>query len=189
MPSNSTVNDLATISEYLWSVQIAKDNAFSGNSINNGRNIVLYAERKALEYGIDQSLSGLDTVANYVYSLIGAKLPLANQVLVSGSGGIIPSPSGGGSTSLTAYRSQFVVGDTGDLFGNGGTVATINIGAGNNFLTNSIQVSLDQSILPQNDPSYVSYTVSYAAGIVSITLNQAAVTNQLYIITFDYIIA
>lgn len=188
MPSNSTIQDLAAISSYLWTSQIAQDNAFSGGSINNGRNVALYTQRKALDYGIAQSLDGITGVATMVYTLCGAKLQLANQVLLNGSGGII-NPSTGAATSLTPYRAQFVVGGTDDLFGNGGTVATINIGVGNNFLSNSIQVSLDQSILPQNSSSYISYTVSYAAGIVTINLNQAAVTNQLYIITFDYIIA
>ena len=188
MPSNATVQDLSAICQYLWTEQISKDNAFTGNSINNGRDTVLYIQRKALDYGIEQSLDGLQGVGNLVYSLCGSKIQLANQVLINGSGGVIPPTTGAG-TTLTAYRSQFVVGGTGDLFGNGGTVATINIGAGNNFLTNSIQVSLDQSILPQNNSSYVSYTVSYAAGIVNITLNQAPSPGQLYIITFDYIIA
>lgn len=188
MATNATIQDLSKISQYLWSTQIAKDNAFAGGSINNGRDLALYIQRKALDYGLAQSLDGITGVATMVYTLCGSKLQLANQVLANGSGGVV-NPTTGAGTTLTAYRSQFVVGGTGDLFGDGGTVATINIGAGNNFLTNSIQVSLDQSILPQNNPSYVSYTVSYAAGIVTITLNQAAVTNQLYIITFDYIIA
>jgi hypothetical protein len=185
MPSNTTVQDLAEISQYLWTSQIAQDNAFSGGSINNGRNIALYNQRKALDYGLQQSLSGVTGVATMVYSLCGAKLQLANQVLSAGSGGVVPNPSGG-SSSLAAYRSQFVVGSPDSLFTNGGTVATIYIGMGNNFLSNSIQVSLDQSILPQNNPNYISYTVSYSLGTVTITLNQPAQTGQLYIITFDY---
>lgn len=96
MPTAATTTALAQISEYLWVVQIGKDNAFNSGSINNGRDTVLYMERKALQYGIDQSLSGLTGVNNYVYSLIGAKLQLANQVLANGSGGVVPTPSGGG---------------------------------------------------------------------------------------------
>ena len=187
MPSNPTVQDLAAISGYLWTSQIAQDNAFAGGSINNGRNTALYMERKALDYGIDESLSGLQGVGNLVYSLCGAKLQLANQVLANGSGGVVPIPSGGGS-SLTIYRSQFVVGGVDSLFTDGGTVATINIGAGNNFLSNSLQVSCDQVILPRDSNNYFSYSVSYAAGIVTITLNQAAANGQIYIIGFDYYI-
>lgn len=37
-------------------------------------------------------------VGNYVYSLLGAKLQLANQILSGGSGGIVPSPTPGGGT-------------------------------------------------------------------------------------------
>jgi hypothetical protein len=188
MPTNTTTLDLAEISTYLWGNKIGSDNAFKGGSPDNGRDVVLYTQRKALEYGIDQSLSGVTGVAKYVYALIGGQLPLANQVLVAGSGGIVPNPSGGGSTSLTVYRNQFNVGDSGALFVDGGTTATINIGVGNNFLANSIQVELDQVLLPQNNSNYISYTVSYAAGVVQIVLNQAAQLNQLYVITFDYII-
>ena len=187
MPSNSTIQDLAAISSYLWTSQIAQDNAFSGGSINNGRNIALYTQRKALDYGIAQSLDGITGVATMVYTLCGSKLQLANQVLNNSSGGIVPPVSGSG-TSLTAYRAQFVVGGVDSLFTDGGTTATINIGAGNNLLNNSMQISLDQSILPQNDSNYISYTFNYAAGNVVINLNQAAINGQLYIITFDYII-
>ncbi len=187
MPTNATIQDLAAISGYLWTSQIAQDNAFSGGSINNNRNVVLYAQRKALEYGIDQSLDGITGVAVATYALCGAKLQLANQVLISGSGGVVPSPSGAG-TSLTVYRSQFNVGDIDALFTNGSTVATIDIGVGNNFLSNSFEMYLDQVSVPRNNANYISYSLSYAAGIVTITLNQAAQTGQLYLIQFDYII-
>lgn len=41
-------------------------------------------------------------VGNYVYSLLGAKLQLANQILSNGSGGVVPSPTPGGS-GLSPY--------------------------------------------------------------------------------------
>lgn len=188
MPTNSTTNSLAKISQYLYVVQNIKDRAFSGVAINSNKDIILYMERKALEYGIAQSISTLQGVGQYVYSLIGGKLQLANQVLTNGSGGIVV-PSTNSGNSLRVYRNQFNVGDVGGLFTNGSTVATIDIGVGSNFIINSMVITLDQVEMPRNNSNYISYTVSYAAGIVTITLNQAAQTGQLYIITFDYIIA
>ena len=103
MSTPNTTQSLALISQYLYSVQIGQDNAFNGGSIYNNRDMVMYIQRKALDYGIAQSLSGLQGVANNVYALIGGKLQLANNILVSGSGGIIVPPSGSGNTGLTPF--------------------------------------------------------------------------------------
>lgn len=99
MPTAAVTTSLAQISEYLWGVTILQQNSFGNGSINSGRDTVLYMERKALEYGNAQGLDDLSGVNNYVYSLIGAKLQLANEVYSSGSGGVVPSPSGG----ITGY--------------------------------------------------------------------------------------
>lgn len=93
MPTASVTTSLAQITQYLYTVQINKDNAFGNSSINTGRDVILYAERKALQYAIDQSL--VTTSNNYVYALIGAKLQLANEVYSSGSAGIAVTASGG----------------------------------------------------------------------------------------------
>lgn len=108
MPTAQVTNSLADISEYLWSVTIAKENAFRNGSINNGRNIVLYMENKSLSYALAQ---GLDTtgIDGYVYALIGAKLQQAYEVYSSGSGGVVPSPSGGGIVGYTPYPINITV--------------------------------------------------------------------------------
>lgn len=100
MATPNTIQSLALISQYLYTVQISKDKAFKGGTITPNRDVVLYTQRKALEYGINQSLTGLQGVANNVYALIGGKLQLANQILSSGSSGIVVNPSSG-SGSLT----------------------------------------------------------------------------------------
>ena len=100
MADTSTTKSLALISQYLYSVQIAQDKAFKGGSINSGRDMVMYMQRKALDYGINQSLTGLQGVANNIYALIGGKLQLANEILSTGSSGIVVSSSSG-SGSLT----------------------------------------------------------------------------------------
>ena len=108
MPTASVTTSLAQISQYLWSNSILKANSFQNGSINNGRDVIMYAERKALQYGNAQGLSDLSGVNNYVYALIGAQLQLANQVYSNGSGGVVPSPSGGGG-GLTPYPINVVI--------------------------------------------------------------------------------
>jgi hypothetical protein len=54
MPAAPYTIAIAEISQYLYSVSILKDNAFRNGSINNGRDIVIYMERKALEWGYGQ---------------------------------------------------------------------------------------------------------------------------------------
>lgn len=54
MPTTSNIIALADITQYLFSVSILQDNAFRNGSINNGRDIVIYMEKKALQYGEEQ---------------------------------------------------------------------------------------------------------------------------------------
>lgn len=187
MATPSITNSLAKVSQYLWSVDIATKRAFCGGTINNGKDIIMYLERKALEYGIDNSLSNIQGVSQYVYSLIGGKLQLANQAYSSGSGGIIVNPSTGTSTLSSLYI-QFVVGDIGALLVAGSTTFTINIGVGNVFQDGAFQIYCDQVLLPRNNNNYLSYQVSYAAGIITVVLNAAAQTGQLYQINGTYLI-
>lgn len=108
MPTAAVTTSLAQISQELWSSTIIKESAFGNGSINKNRDIVLYMERKALEYGNAQSLDDVSGVNNYVYSLIGSKLQLANEVYSSGSGGVVPTPSGG-ITGYVPYPINIVV--------------------------------------------------------------------------------
>ena len=89
MPISSVVtNSLAKICQYL----VANDNAVKSSMFNGAINedtpMILYMERKGLEYGIAQNLPNLQRNANYVYSLLGANLNKANNILTNGGGGI-----------------------------------------------------------------------------------------------------
>ena len=90
------VVSLAEISQYLWCDSIPKQNVLFNGSIDPRKAQQLYMERKALQYGIAESLSGLPGVANYVYALCGAKLAIAQEILVNGSSGGTVIPGGGG---------------------------------------------------------------------------------------------
>ena len=161
-PTNTTY--LARISQFLWGVTIAQERAFKGGSINAGRDLVLYMERKALEYGVAQSLSGLTGVSNYVYSLIGGKVNLANQILINSSGGVLVNPTTGDSSTLIAFNLEFTVGSGGMI--DGQTTYTINYPY---IMQDSITVELPQSNLPVGDPNQLSYTVAYTNTEATIT--------------------
>lgn len=104
MATPSTITALADISQYLWTYDIARSNSFYNgtNNMNEGRDIVLLVENAALEWGIENDLDGLQGVANDVYRLCGAKLQEAQEILSTGTGGIVVPPSSGGGV-LTPY--------------------------------------------------------------------------------------
>lgn len=104
------VVSIAEISQYLWNDSIPKQNAFFNGSIDPRKAQQLYLERKALQYGIDQDLSGLPGTSNYVYALCGAKLQLAIEILGTGTGGGGVIPGGGGNFSVFEYSTNAVEG-------------------------------------------------------------------------------
>lgn len=79
---------LARICQYL----VGNDNEvrkgmFNG-TINDKFPMILYMERKAIDYGIQQSLSNLQGNTNYLYSLLGGQIQKANNILTNGGGGV-----------------------------------------------------------------------------------------------------
>jgi len=104
------VVSIAEISQYLWNDSIPKQNVFFNGSIDPRKAQQLYMERKALQYGVDQQLSGLPGTSNYVYALCGAKLQLAIEILGTGTGGGGVIPGGGGNFSVYEYSSNATLG-------------------------------------------------------------------------------
>ena len=101
MDSN-TVISLAEISQYLWNAEIPKQNQFFNGTIDPSKSQQLYLARKALQYGVDQNLSGLPGLTNYVYGLCGAQLAIAEEILSGGSiGGNVIAGGSGSFLSLT----------------------------------------------------------------------------------------
>jgi hypothetical protein len=105
-----TVVSIAEISQYLWNDSIPKQNVFFNGSIDPRKAQQLYMERKALQYGINQSLSGLPGTSNYVYALCGSKLQLAIEILGTGTGGGGVIPGGGGNFSVYEYTNNATLG-------------------------------------------------------------------------------
>jgi len=104
------VVSIAEISQYLWNDSIPKQNVFFNGSIDPRKAQQLYLERKALQYGIDEGLSGIPGTSNYVYALCGAKLQLAIEILGTGNGGGGVIPGGGGNFSVFEYSTNAVEG-------------------------------------------------------------------------------
>jgi hypothetical protein len=104
------VVSIAEISQYLWNDSIPKQNVFFNGSIDPRKAQQLYMERKALQYGIDQQLSGIPGTSNYVYALCGAKLQLAIEILGTGTGGGGVIPGGGGNFSVFEYSANATAG-------------------------------------------------------------------------------
>lgn len=154
MATASTTYALDQISQYLWTAANAQSNAFSNgaNSMNNGRDIVLLVEGAALNYGIEQDLDGLQGVTNDVYRLCGAKLQAANEIISTGSGGIVPTPSGGNTSTIYYPINATLV--SGDITG-----MTITNVDWKNLLSVSPTMTL-------NDSQF-TYTVDYSYNIIN----------------------
>lgn len=99
------VVSIAKISQYLWDCSIPKQNVFFNGSIDPRKAQQLYMETAALEYGIEQGLSGIEGVSNYVLALCGAKLKTAQEIYQTGSSGGSVVPGGNPNTdrSYAAY--------------------------------------------------------------------------------------
>jgi len=151
------VVSIAEISQYLWNDSIPKQNAFFNGSIDPRKAQQLYLERKALQYGIDQSLTGLPGTSNYVYALCGAKLQLAIEILGNGNGGGGVIPGGGGNFSVFEYSDNAVANSVTIYFpeavgkrcvnafrqGNDvGTILTSGVPTGNQVVWNKTAASL-----------------------------------------------
>jgi hypothetical protein len=104
------VISIAQISQYLWADTISSNNQLMGGNIDPFRAQQLYMERKALQYGNSQNLSGLAGATTYVYALCGSQLQLAIQIYGTGQSGGGVIPGGGGNFSVFEYSTNAVAG-------------------------------------------------------------------------------
>jgi len=102
-------NSLAKICQYLVANNNATRAGMFNGAINEKMPTILYMERKALEFGIQQNLTGLQGAANYLYSLLGGELNKANNILTNGGGGINVSAVANSSGALQPYNINVVI--------------------------------------------------------------------------------
>jgi hypothetical protein len=171
----NTVVSLAEISQYLWNDAIPKQNQFFNGTIDPRKAQQLYIERAALQYGIEQGLTGLPGVSNYVYALCGAQLQIANKILGTGNSGGGVIPGGGGNFSVYEYSSNAVLNSVTIYFpeavgkrcvnafrqGNDvGTILTSGVPTGNQVVWNKESASLTvASTVPFYDQEFCRVVV------------------------------
>ena len=170
-----TVVSLSEISQYLWNDAIPKQKVFFNGVIDPRKAQQIYMERKALQYGIAQNLSGLSGTSNYVYAMCGSKLQLAIEILGTGTGGGGVIPGGGGNFSVYEYSTNATLGSFTVYFplavgkrlinafrpgNNVGTILTAGAPTGNQVTWNSAAGSLTvASTVPFYDQEFVRVVV------------------------------
>ena len=191
-PTSTTTQQIAQVSQYL-SANAKKSKSALGWSFIKGEDslpelleIVRSTTNWARTYYSATTQFAL--TCNYMVSLIGKYYNQAYAVVTntSNNGTIVVNPTTGVSSLKTIFY-QFLPTDVGALVTAGQTTFTINIGSGSIFQSGTFQIVVDQVVLPRNNNNYFSYGVSYAAGVITVTLNQAAIATQLYQITGTYL--
>jgi hypothetical protein len=112
MSDSQTIISLAEISQYLWNEKIPKEQYFFNGTIDPRKARQLYMLRTALQYGVDQDLSGIPGLMNYVYALCGSQLQIAKQILGTGQGGGSVVPGGGGNFTVYEYVKNATLGSS-----------------------------------------------------------------------------
>jgi len=82
---------------------------------------------------------------------------------------------------------DFVIGQINSPMVPGQTVLSIIPTAPLQIIPDSINIVLNGIVLPRNDASRISYSVTYTSGTAIITFNQPVIISQQYVITYSYI--
>lgn len=90
--------------------------------------------------------------------------------------------------AIKFFFNDFVIGQGGSPMNAGDTVLTLNFSSLliTSIINDSINISLDGSVLPRNDNTQISYTVVYNPTNVIITFNQSVSLTQQYILSYAY---
>lgn len=92
--------------------------------------------------------------------------------------------------AIKYFFDGFVIGQGGSPMNPGDTTLTLNFSSLGitGIINDSINISLDGSVLPRNDNTQISYTISYNSTSVIIIFNQGVQNNQQYIVSYGYTI-
>jgi hypothetical protein len=90
--------------------------------------------------------------------------------------------------AIKFFFNDFVIGQGGSPMNPGDTVLTLTFSSLEitSIINDSVNISLDGSVLPRNDNTQISYTISYNSTNVIITFNQAVQNTQQYILSYAY---
>lgn len=168
MPTVPQIIEIAKISQYLSAQDVSKGALF-GPRISPSTPIVLYCERKAVEwlYDLDPTADSLTLTANYLYSLCRG-YNLKAQSITGGGGSIVPPVPANQPLPL-----QFIVAASGTTFIDGQTSVTLTSFIGYNLLFS--RGGIPQSTV-STEPSYYSWNRS--TGLL--TISPQAYTGELF---------
>lgn len=90
--------------------------------------------------------------------------------------------------AIKYFFDGFIIGQGGSPMNVGDTVLTLNFSSLGitGIIDDSINISLDGSVLPRNDNTQISYIVSYNSTSAIITFNQGVQNVQQYIVSYAY---
>lgn len=173
----------AKLSQFLAANDIRVSGYTNGGRIDKRLPMMLYIERKSLEwrYAQNSSDTSLFKVGQYVLALCG-KYQFQAQQISGGGGTVVDATAPSVATTFIPKEIQFIVGDVDALVANGGTSITITDA---NIEESSIEIHVDLGFLAGNVSDRPSYTVAYNSTSAVITLvGQTASTGQLWNIKY-----
>jgi hypothetical protein len=126
----------------------------------------------------DSFAKGLDSSANYLYSLCGKYGIAARNIVASNSGQVIYNPSTGQLLNgLITVQNQFVIGTVGSPIAIGGTTFTI---TDSRIVAGSFEIHADGLELPETLTTQTSYSVQYTSSTIVVTFNYPVPEGQVY---------
>jgi hypothetical protein len=167
----SDIIAIARISQYLSADDVSKGSLF-GNKVTPLTPVILYCERKAVEYiyNLDAADTTLRLTANYLYSLCRGYNLKAQGILAAGGGGSI-SPI---NTSTAPDPIQFNVSATTAVV-TGATTGTIGAFIGYNLLF--VRGGIPQTTV--NEGGGASY-YSWDRALGLLTISPSAIVGELF---------
>jgi len=184
-PTILEIIDIANISQYLASKDVAFDGMFNYGSLDKDLPLKIYDVREAVEwmYAQDPNYSSLFQVATYLYQLCGKYSGIAKGIAAQNSGQVTYNTNTGQILNgLMPVHYQFTVGDlSAPLDGTNLSFVINDI----RIVAGSFDLHLDGLETPESQTTQVSYQELYTTTTITVTFNQAPQVGQ--IIRYQYL--
>lgn len=184
-PTILEIIDIANISQYLASKDVAFDGIFNWGSLDKDLPLKIYDVREAVEwmYAQDPNYSSLFQVATYLYQLCGKYSGIAKGIAAQNSGQVTYNTNTGQILNgLMPVQYQFTVGDVAAPLNGTNLSFVIN---DTRIVAGSFDLHLDGLETPESQTTQVSYQELYTTTTITVTFNQAPQVGQ--IIRYQYL--
>lgn len=184
-PTIPEIIDIANISQYLASKDVAFDGMFNWGSLDKDLPLKIYDVREAVEwmYAQDPNYSSLFQVATYLYQLCGKYSGVAKGIAAQNSGQVTYNTNTGQILNgLMPVHYQFTVGDLSAPLDGTNLSFVIN---DTRIVAGSFDLHLDGLETPESQTTQVSYQELYTTTTITVTFNQAPQVGQ--IIRYQYL--